>query len=126
MERRVCGAHIELHAAYEDALRIIPGSLPAANPYEVHGRLRCALEVHAADPHYGIARSLPMDCPGEVWACWSDGHQPSGLLTLSDCTTRNPVDADEACLLFNQHPGGHSWALSDPDEDALRARLGLL
>lgn len=126
MERRICGAHIDLHLAYEDALRIIPGDLPKAEPSELHIELRCPLEAHETGRHYSLARSLPTHYPGEVWACWSDSEQPAGLITLLDCTVINPQERDEACLLFDQHPGDHSWALADPEEDTLRTRHGLL
>ncbi|MGW8374246.1 hypothetical protein [Streptomyces sp. ODS28] len=126
MERRVCGAHIELHPSYEAVLRVIPGNLPEAEPDEMHSALRCTLEAHAQGEHYSLARSLPTSHPAEVWACWADGQQPSGVITLPDCPAINPAHGDEACLLFNEHPGAHSWALTDPEDDALRAHLGLL
>lgn len=125
MQRHICGAHIELHASYWAALRVIPGDLPEAEPYQLHDKLRCTLEAHTTGKHYGLARSLPMSYPAEVWACWSDGQQPSGVVTLPDCAATN-VHLDEACVLFDEHPGSHSWALSDTDKDTLRARLGLL
>ncbi|MBO8196306.1 hypothetical protein ITI46_32395 [Streptomyces oryzae] len=125
VEHRVCGAHIELHPAHLAALRVIPGDLPEAGPGELHGALRCALEADHSGRHYGLARSLPMDSPGEVWACWSGGRQPSGAISLPDCAALNPADPDEACVLFNEHAGEHSWALADPEEDALRSQLGL-
>lgn len=126
VERRVCGARIELHPACEDALRFIPGDLPPAEPGDLHVDLRCSLEAHHAGAHYSLARDLPLNHPAEVWACWSDSRQPSGVLALADCCVTDPAAPDEVCLLFTQHPGAHSWALSDPEDDALRAQLGLL
>jgi hypothetical protein len=61
-----------------------------------------------------------------VWACWRDGGQPSGAITLPDCPAVDPDDRDEACVLFNKHAGAHSWALTDPEEDALRDRVARL
>ncbi|MGI5352910.1 hypothetical protein ACQEU8_32725 [Streptomyces sp. CA-250714] len=126
MERRICGARMELRPAYRAALRMIPGDLPDAEGGEMHSSLRCILEAHHMGMHYGLARSLPMDYPGEVWACWPGDQQPSGAINLPDCAVINPTEPDEACVLFNQHAGEHSWALADPEEEALRAQLGLL
>jgi hypothetical protein len=67
-----------------------------------------------------------MDHDGEVWACWESGRQPAALLTVPDCPMVDPRDRDEACVLPNGHAGAHSWALTDPDEDAVRARLDLV
>jgi hypothetical protein len=67
-----------------------------------------------------------MSHPGEVWASWPSGRQPAALLRLPDCPRTDPADRDSACVLFDGHPGAHSWAQSDPDEERLRARTGLL
>lgn len=125
MSERVCGAELELHAAYLRALCVLPVDLPRAEPGDVFDVLRCALGAGHNGRHHGIARSLPMEHPGEVWACWDSGEQPAALLAVPDCSVVDPRDRDEACVLFDGHAGAHSWALADPDEDVLRARLGL-
>jgi hypothetical protein len=123
---RVCGAEVELQSGVLAVLRATPGDLPPAEPGEVVDPLRCVLQCGHDGKHHGIARGLPLRCPGEVWATWSSGQQPSALLLLSDCPDVDPTDRDEACVLFNGHAGAHSWALADPDADAVRERLGLV
>lgn len=125
MERRICAAEIEMLPVYRKALHVIPGDLPPAEPGEMFDPLRCVLELRHAGQHFGLARSLPLSYPGEVWACWSGGQQPSGLMVLADCPVLGPGPDGDACLLPNHHAGAHSWALTDPEEEALRARLGL-
>lgn len=90
MDRRICGAVIELRPAYENAVRIIPGDLPTAEPGETHTSLRCALEAAHEGAHYSHARGLPINYPAEVWACWTDGQQPSGVITLPYCAVVDP------------------------------------
>ena len=117
--RRVCGAELELQYVYLKALCVVPVDVPAAEPGEVFDMLRCVLEAGHPCEHHGIGRSLPMRHPGEVWASWLGGRQPTALLRLGDCPDTDPADRDNACVLFDGHPGAHSWALSDPDEEEL-------
>ena len=123
---RTCGAELELQGAYLKALCVIPLDQPEAEPGDVFDVLRCALAAGHDGRHHGLARSLPMAYPGEVWACWDSGQQPAALLNFPDCCELDPRDRDEACVLFNGHAGAHSWAHADPDEDELRARLDLV
>lgn len=125
VERRLCGARIELCPEYADAALMIPGDLPPGDPDEIDTALRCLLEAHGTGPHYGIVRTLLGVYKAEVWACWHDGQQPSGVVTLPDCRAVSG-NGDEGCVLFDKHPGGHGWEIADPEHDALRARLGLL
>lgn len=103
----------------------MPKGLPPAEPGEMFDPLRCVLQAGHPGEHYALARSLPLKCPGEVWGCWVSGRQPSRMSRLPDCPARSPDACADACLLPNGHVGVHSWSLSDPEEDELRARLGL-
>lgn len=123
---RMCGAELELQAPYLRTLCVVPLDQPQAEPGDVFDVLRCALAAGHDGRHHGLARSLPMAYPGEVWACWDSGQQPAALLGFPDCSVPDPRDRDEACVLFNGHTGAHSWGLSDPDEDELRTRLDLV
>lgn len=126
MSERICGAELELQPAYLAALCVLPVDIPAAEPGEICDLLRCVLAVGHPGGHHALARSLPMDYDGEVWACWASGRQPAALLSVPDCPVVDPDDRDEACVLPNGHVGAHSWDLVDPDEDELRARLDLV
>lgn len=126
MSDRICGAELELQPAYLKALCVVPVELPGPEPGDVFDLLRCVLQAGHTGAHHALARALPMDHPGEIWACWPDGRQPTGLIRAADCPCLDPEDRDVACMLFNGHAGAHSWALADPDEDELRARLGLV
>lgn len=123
---RICGAELELQAVYLKTLCVVPLDQPGAEPGDVFDLLRCALACGHDGRHHGLARSLPMAHPGEVWACWDSGRQPAALLTVPDCSALDPRNRDEACVLFDGHAGAHSWALADPDEDELRTRLDLV
>jgi hypothetical protein len=126
VHERICKAELELHPAYLKAVCVLPLDLPAAEPGEICDLLSCVLAAGHQGRHHGLARSLPMGHDSEVWACWDSGQQPAALIAVPDCPVVAPHDRDEACVLFNGHAGAHSWALSDPDEDAVRARLGLV
>jgi hypothetical protein len=126
VSERICGAEVELQAGYLAVLCCMPADLPAAEHGEVSDVLRCVLQAGHLARHHAIARSLPMDHDGEVWACWDSGRQPAALIAVPDCPVVAPHDRDEACVLFNGHAGAHSWGLTDPDGDAVRARLDLV
>lgn len=107
----VCGAKMPLPPSRIHLLHHTPDNAPVAEPGEVNELLHCTLEKGHVTPHHGIARSLPLTYPGEVWASWHD----KVLLDLSprpDCPARER-DGD-ACHLFSGHAGAHSWELDDP------------
>ncbi|MFE7139439.1 hypothetical protein ACFVAG_16980 [Streptomyces sp. NPDC057644] len=60
--------------------------------------------------------------PGSaVWVRWGAGD--ARLLPLPWCPARDPRDADDACGLFVGHPSGHSWAVTDPTDEAITRDL---
>lgn len=114
----MCNACLELHLDYVHALQIIPGDHPPIELHHVNRVVRCQLETHTAGAHYGIGRDLPMYTPAEVWVRWYGGHQPTALGAWPDC---HGLLGDEPCILFDGHPGPHSWHIHDPVyEEAMR------
>nr|WP_257137192.1 hypothetical protein [Streptomyces sp. b62] len=56
--------------------------------------------------------------PGRVrWVRWD--RERARLLPLPWCPARAPRNADDACGLFAGHPSGHSWAVTDPADEAI-------
>lgn len=109
----ICSARLELEQPYLLALRRLPGGLPPAENSDLEPVVPCLLEEHPVHtPHFGIGRALPTPHSGEVWVTWRDGQQPHGLINLPDCDATDP-SAGEGCVLFSDHPGLHSWHLTD-------------
>jgi hypothetical protein len=79
---------------------------------DVEQTVRCTLEEHAVPVHYGLVLELNEPKAGAVWAVWdsTDGH--FSLQVSADCLAQ-PVNGSEICTEFFQHPGGHTWELTD-------------
>ncbi|MGW6457681.1 hypothetical protein ACWF94_17495 [Streptomyces sp. NPDC055078] len=121
-ERHICAATATLPLQLIVlVLDISPGE--PGHPLEVVTGLRCSLEKHSAGLHFDLVRELNDARQGEVWVRWAEGQVPECVAVLPDCPDDNGEEgaANEACTLFRDHPGGHSFEYSDPEYDAVRA-----
>ncbi|ANW18867.1 hypothetical protein [Streptomyces clavuligerus] len=114
--RYVCGAPVTLPLQLITlALEITP-RLPG-HPLEVATDLRCALERHTGGPHFDLVREPGRPDSGAVWTLWEEGSRPECVCLLPDCPVDNgePGGANEACALYEGHPGVHSYHCADPE-----------
>ncbi|MEU4950752.1 hypothetical protein [Streptomyces lavendulae] len=82
------------------------------------GWMQCTLETHGG-PH---AEMLCDNRPGvALWVRWTD--HPTELVWLRDCPVADtdPSGTGDACSLFVEHPGGHTWEITDPELELIRA-----
>ncbi|MGW6457567.1 hypothetical protein ACWF94_16890 [Streptomyces sp. NPDC055078] len=94
----------------------------AKNPEGMERDLRCPLEDHQDQrTHSALAWVLKDASKGEMWVSWDEAGQVM-VRVRPDCPalTGDGVH-DEACGLFLDHPGGHSFELLDPEEEAFKA-----
>ncbi|MGW6458116.1 hypothetical protein ACWF94_19765 [Streptomyces sp. NPDC055078] len=105
------------------ALEITAGE--PGHPLEVTTRLRCGLEAHGTGTHFDLVRELDDGGEGEVWARWEGDREPEYVANLADCPADNgrPGGDNEACTLFEDHPGGHSFEFADPEYEPVTAGL---
>ncbi|WP_063835952.1 ATP-binding protein [Actinacidiphila yeochonensis] len=109
--RAVCGERVGLPLRLLDAaLRFASGT---ARPEDVERRLRCTLEGHATGDHHAFVMELDGDA-GALWAAWTRGCPPAALTVLRDCAAVGPVPEAAPCCEFADHPGAHTWQLTDP------------
>lgn len=54
-----------------------------------------------------------------IWLMWdSDEHT---FVRMPSCEVLSPDDDEYVCYFHQKRPGGHSWAVTDPVRDRLRA-----
>ncbi|MGW8450475.1 hypothetical protein ACWGLO_03155 [Streptomyces niveus] len=82
------------------------------------GHVACELGEHDGDHAQLLWTEDERD--GAVWARWSTASACIEFRPWCGALTDNP---DEACGLFKSHPAGHSWQVTDPTREALRAVL---
>jgi hypothetical protein len=110
-----CGERVALPAALVDAaLRL--AAPRAAGPEDVERELRCALERHDLGDHHAFVLELPGPTSGAVWARWTRGRPPVGVVVLPDCPVASPPPPSEPCCEFADHQGAHSWQLRAEDK----------
>ncbi|WP_433546822.1 hypothetical protein ACQPZG_18370 [Streptomyces sp. CA-294286] len=111
----ICGTEPMLSDVLVTAALEISGT---ADRKHAHPKMRCDLERRHQGEHLGIVCEIGGPDTGAVWTRWTDTHPPYVVLVLRDCpATRD--DQDAPCGLFADHPGAHSWALSDPECEAV-------
>lgn len=114
--RYVCGARYEasvselctlVGARMSDYIRLAAGPESAI-------ALRCVLETHAG-PHADLLLDVRTDAA--LWACWPQDGFPDRVQWLPDCPSadQRPGGTGDGCCHFLDHPGGHSWEITDPD-----------
>lgn len=102
VRRMVCGEEARMPGHMLAQALTLRG--PGATWTDMMVDLRCVMEQHPG-PHQDIV----IDGDGSaVWASWSSGEQPSLLVLLQDCPD------PRGCCLWDQHPGGHTADLHDP------------
>ncbi|MFI9041627.1 hypothetical protein [Streptomyces sp. NPDC053726] len=122
--RIMCGAtlHLTTHTK-EDVRTAATLSRGAGVPELIYPTLRCTVETHPEDSaHWALASDLRLRSPGDIWATWTDHHQPHALIEAGYCTATG--GADGVCLIIDGHHGGHSWELATPAGTTLRALTG--
>jgi hypothetical protein len=118
--RHICGATAVLPLrTLVLVLDLVPGR--PAHPFEVVTGLRCALEAHTEGPHHDLVRELADARRGEVWTWWEEGGEAEAVAVLPDCSALAGAGgpADDACVLFAGHPGGHGFEFRDPEYEAV-------
>lgn len=66
----------------------------------------CSLDEHTEDHHFAAFDSL--DQNPALWIGWHDTE--ATLAELPNCPARGPSPDPEACALFADHPGPHTWS----------------
>ncbi|MGW6461917.1 hypothetical protein ACWF94_39315 [Streptomyces sp. NPDC055078] len=70
--------------------------------------------------HSALAWVLKDAARGEVWVSWAEaGYVVVQMRPDCPAVTGHGVQ-DEACTLFDGHPGGHSFEVIDPEEEAFK------
>ncbi|WP_328967896.1 hypothetical protein [Streptomyces sp. NBC_00239] len=78
--------------------------------------LRCGLETHDG-PHWTLLyEAADSTC---CWLRWEDGSPTGRVAALPECPAS--LDASTPCELFRMHPGGHTWEVTDPDDELWNA-----
>ncbi|MER6912466.1 hypothetical protein ABT354_12425 [Streptomyces sp. NPDC000594] len=117
--RYLCGATVTLPLRLVSlALEITPHL--QGHPLEVATGLSCLLERHRTGAHVDLVRELDRPGGGAVWTPWEEGARPEYVCLLPDCPADNgePGGANEACALYEGHPGVHTFHCADPDPDS--------
>ncbi|MGW6461738.1 hypothetical protein ACWF94_38370, partial [Streptomyces sp. NPDC055078] len=113
--RRICGAETPLSGPLiRGMFHLRPEE--ANDPEGMALELRCPLEDHQDQrTHSALAWVLKDASKGEMWVSWAE----PGYVVVQvrpDCPALSgPGVHDEACGLFLDHPGGHSFELLDPE-----------
>lgn len=85
-----------------------------------NGPLRCTLETHEG-PHAEMVRE---GSAGEaLWVRWEDGSRPHEVRWLPDCPKTGVAadGVDDGCCHYLNHPGGHTWEVTDPEFEMVKA-----
>ena len=103
-----------------------PAALAFAPPgtsstLDVDRDLRCVLQAHTTGDHYAFVMQIDGHDSGVVWTSWNGEHQPVSLEVRPDCPATNPRPDGGDCCQYNDHPGGHSFELTDPWDIPLAA-----
>ncbi|MEU0843727.1 hypothetical protein ABZ370_30205 [Streptomyces sp. NPDC005962] len=56
-----------------------------------------------------------------IWLMWDSGEH--NFVRMPSCEVLSPDDDECVCYFHQNHPGSHSWALTDPVRDALRTEV---
>ncbi|MET8827343.1 hypothetical protein ABZX40_15315 [Streptomyces sp. NPDC004610] len=115
---RICGAPGRMPV---DLVALMLAHIPDTSDPRAAVRvdLRCLLEEHPTGPHHALTWTRDAPRSGEVWAQWAHEGPDECVLVLPGCNTttaRGP--GDEACILFDGHPGCHSFEYADPEHPA--------
>ncbi|WP_097901083.1 hypothetical protein [Streptomyces sp. b94] len=91
--------------------------------------LLCELGEHAeATEHAAQLWSASPKAGRELWMFWLDGEERrtfrfAELLPCPAVIHRLSVKEGEACVLYDRHPGPHSWDVVDPLADLMAERV---
>ncbi|MFJ4572782.1 hypothetical protein ACIP4W_15395 [Streptomyces sp. NPDC088846] len=107
-----CTAIAKLHPPEDVANQIPPG-------HSAHsGHILCELGEGHDDDH---AQMLWDDADNAVWVRWN--NRKATLTQVPWCPVLD--SRGDACGMFADHPAGHSWDVTDPTWEALRAVLAV-
>ncbi|MER5889942.1 hypothetical protein ABT160_39465 [Streptomyces sp. NPDC001941] len=88
------------------------------------GSVRCELGAwHPFVDHAAHVWDWDAVTDPALWLRWPVAGGGSRCEALGWCGAARDGADDDACILFDEHPPEHSWAVSDPLEDALRRRV---
>ncbi|WP_225850921.1 hypothetical protein [Streptomyces sp. HPF1205] len=117
----ICGERTYLPAELMGrALELAAGG--TVGSVDVERQLRCTLQAHTIGDHFAFVVELDGGHAGSVWARWTRGHSPAGVVVLPDCEATSGSTA-EPCCEFAGHPGGHTFELADPWASSVVASL---
>lgn len=109
----VCGQRARLtDRLVAAALECAPAGSASAD--DVERDLRCTLQAHATGGHHAFVLDLDGRDTGAVWARWEGSGGSPALTVRPDCPARTPLPPGDACCQYADHPGGHSYELTDP------------
>lgn len=108
--RHVCGSTAGMPQRFVGrVLDLAPGY----RPEDVERDLRCTLEKHSIPIHHALVLDLEGPEVSGVWAVWDSGDMAFSLAVLPDCLEKSR-DGMQSCAEFAEHPGGHTWELTEP------------
>ncbi|WP_369272360.1 hypothetical protein AB5J55_22305 [Streptomyces sp. R11] len=102
------------------SLEIAPYDVDGVD-YEPDSPYQCALSEEEHDLHGAFLRYIP-DSYNEVWLFW-DSVGEQRVVVLTPCEINDPDTQDDACSLFEWHPGKCNWDFTDPYRAAIDAML---
>nr|WP_242434900.1 hypothetical protein [Streptomyces sp. CB02366] len=91
--------------------------------------LLCELGEHdEATEHAAQLWSASPRAGRDLWMFWLDGEESrkfrfAELLPCPAAIHRLSVEEGEACVLYDRHPGAHSWDVKDPLADLMAERI---
>ncbi len=91
--------------------------------------LLCELGEHdEATEHAAQLWSAAPRAGRDLWMFWLDGDgrrtfRFAELLPCPAVVHRQSVEHGEACVLYDRHPGAHSWDVKDPLADLMAERI---
>ncbi|MEV3860682.1 hypothetical protein AB0J38_41035 [Streptomyces sp. NPDC050095] len=91
--------------------------------YKPGAVMQCQLGEGDHDTHGSFLRILPGANGKEVWLSWDGDHGNQYVSIVKLCMEKRRGDADGGCLLYKGHPGECDWAILDPVDVALTAKI---
>ncbi|MFJ9106719.1 hypothetical protein [Streptomyces sp. NPDC102283] len=104
-----------------------PGAAPEAPDLDEF--LLCELGAHEeAIEHAAQLWSASARAGRDLWMFWTDADERrkfrfKELLPCPAVIHRLSVKKGEACVLYDRHPGAHSWDVTDPLADLMAERI---
>lgn len=101
-----CSAALDVPEGLRETALAFPHSEKI--PVIVPDRVTCEIDRHPFGDHAALLLDLGPDNEGAAWVTWCEDGNDVKVHRKTYCPSRSPVQED-ACWLYSQHRGGHSW-----------------